>query len=116
MKNIFTFLVFAVIMGLGVQDSFGQQLSQKEDRPEVIAKQKVQELSKSLNLSDDQQRTLFRAFVAKEVSYKKNISGKDLSDPAVAATKKEADATLEEAMKKTLSEDQYAAYKAKKKN
>lgn len=116
MKKYMTFLIFTIIMGLGIQSSFGQQLSQNEDRPEAIAKQQVKEMSKTLNLTDDQQRTLFRAMVTKEVAYKKSISGKDLSDPAVMQAKKEADAAFEKALKKTLTEEQMAAYKKGKSN
>ncbi|MBG42673.1 MAG: hypothetical protein CL530_01775 [Aequorivita sp.] len=97
-------------MLLGVQTTSAQQLSQDKSRPEVIAKTETAKLTEALNLSGDQSRTVFRALVAKEVSYQKNVDGKDLKDAAVATEKKKIDAQLKDAMKKTLNDEQYAQW------
>lgn len=110
MKNLFKVLAFTLAMFAGVSTMQAQQLSQTQDRPEVIAKTKVAELSPKLELTGDQQRSMFRAMVANESNYKKHLAGKDLSDPAVAANKKKFDDVLETSMKKLLSPKQYAKW------
>ena len=110
MKNLLTVFAFAVTMLLGVQTTSAQQLSQDKNRPEVIAKTETAKLTEALNLSGDQSRTVFRALVAKEVGYQKNVEGKDASSAAVIAEKKKIDDELKAAMKKTLSDAQYASW------
>ncbi|WP_310991291.1 hypothetical protein [Aequorivita marina] len=110
MKKIVTVFVFAITMILGVQTSSAQQLAQDNSRPEVIAKTKTAELTKTLDLTGDQSRTIFRALVAKEVGYQKSIKGKDLKSAAVSSEKKQLDANLDAAMKKTLNADQYSKW------
>ena len=110
MKNLLTVFAFAVTMLLGVQTTSAQQLSQDQSRPEVIAKTEAAKLTEALNLSGDQSRTVFRALVAKEVGYQKNVEGKDASSAAVIAERKKIDDELKAAMKKTLSDAQYASW------
>lgn len=110
MKNILTVFAFAVTMFMGVQTISAQQLSQDNSRPEVIAKTETAKLTETLNLNGDQGRTIFRALVAKEVGYQKNVAGKDLKNASVAAEKKKLDDQLKDAMKKTLTADQYAKW------
>ncbi|MGO3182718.1 MAG: hypothetical protein ACTIJ9_07795 [Aequorivita sp.] len=110
MKKIVTVFVFALTMILGVQTSSAQQLSQDNSRPEVIAKAETAKLTESLDLNGDQSRTIFRALVAKEVGYQKSVQGKDLKNAAVSSEKKKLDTQLKEAMKKTLTDDQYAEW------
>ena len=107
MKQLITVFVFAITMLLGVQTTSAQSLSQDKSRPEVIAKAETAKLTESLGLSGDQGRTVFRALVAKEVGYQKNVDGKNLMDASVASEKKKLDDQLKEAMKKTLTADQY---------
>jgi hypothetical protein len=107
MKNIITVFAFAVTLLLGVQTTSAQSLSQDKNRPEVIAKAETAKLTESLGLNGDQGRTVFRALVAKEVGYQKNVAGKDAKDATVASEKKKLDDQLKEAMKKTLTADQY---------
>ena len=107
MKQLITVFVFAITMILGVQTTSAQSLSQDKSRPEVIAKAETAKLTESLGLSGDQGRTVFRALVAKEVGYQKNVDGKNLKDASVASEKKKLDDQLKEAMKKTLTADQY---------
>ncbi len=110
MKNILTVFAFAVTLLLGVQTSSAQQLSQDKSRPEVIAKAETAKLTETLNLSGDQGRTIFRALVAKEIGYQKNVDGKDAKSTSVVAEKKKLDDQLKEAMKKTLTAEQYAKW------
>ena len=107
MKKVFTVIVLAFILLLGVNTAGAQTLTQDQDRPEVIAKAKAADLKETLNLNDDQQRGVFRALVANEVNYKKNILGKDETNAAVIANKKKGDEALNAAMKKTLTAVQY---------
>ncbi|HPF12257.1 MAG TPA: hypothetical protein PKW08_06880 [Flavobacteriaceae bacterium] len=107
MKNLFKIIAFSFVMFLGMSTMSGQTLKQDQNSPEVIAKQKTADLSDKLGLNGDQQRAVFRALVVKENSYAKDINGKDLSNANVMAAKKKYDATLDENMKKALTEEQY---------
>ena len=107
MKKILTVIIPVLLLMLGVNTAGAQTLTQDQDRPEVIAKAKAADLKETLNLNDDQQRSVFRALVSNEVNYKKNILGKDESNAAVIASKQKNDAALKAAMKKTLTAVQY---------
>lgn len=97
-------------MFIGVQTSSAQQLSQDKSRPEVIAKTESAKLTETLGLNGDQGRAVFRALVAKEVGYQKNVDGKDAKSAPVATEKKKLDDQLKDAMKKTLTDEQYAKW------
>ena len=110
MKNVLTVFAFAASMLFGMQNISAQQLSQDSSRPEVIAKTETAKLTETLNLNGDQSRAIFRALVAKEVSYRKNVTGKDANSAAVTAEKKKIDAQLNDAMKKELTDAQYTSW------
>lgn len=110
MKNILTVLAFAASMFFGAQSVSAQSLSQDNTRPEVIAKEETRVITDQLSLNGDQQRAVFRALVAKEVNYQKNVTGKDLSNEAVQADKKKYDVELQGTMKKILTDAQYAQW------
>ena len=110
MKNLLTVLAFAATMLFGGQMVSAQSLSQDNNRPEVIAKEKTNELSQELGLNGDQQRAVFRALVSKEVSLQKSTKGKDLNSTPVKAEKDKIDADLQVAMKKILTDAQYAQW------
>ncbi|NND62097.1 MAG: hypothetical protein HKN48_02765 [Flavobacteriaceae bacterium] len=107
MKKIIKIVAFSFVILLGTSTLSAQELTQNQDRPEVVAKQQVAALSDVLDLNGDQQRAVFRALVSKESNYRKNVNGKDLNNATVLANKKKYDATLDAAMKKTLSKSQY---------
>ncbi|MGK0427640.1 MAG: hypothetical protein ACJAUR_001754 [Ulvibacter sp.] len=107
MKNVITVIAFTLVTLLGINSAVAQGLTQDADRPEVIAKTKTADLSETLQLNGDQQRSVFRALVANEVSYKKNISGKNPSDAQVISDKKKFDDALMTSMKKTLTPEQF---------
>ena len=107
MKNLLKTIAFTFIIALGINTSSAQGLTQNTDRPEVIAKKKSSELSKTLSLNGDQERAVFRALVSKEVGYKKQVDGKDANSPTVISEKKKIDAALIASMKNTLTPEQY---------
>jgi hypothetical protein len=115
MKNLLTVIAFAFVMVLGVQNTSAQNLTQDQDRPEVVAKTQTAELTETLGLTGDQSRSVFRALVANEVNYRKHVQGKDLSNPTVAADKKKFDDVLKTTMQKTLTEAQYKKWLAMQK-
>ncbi len=110
MKNILTVLAFAASMFIGTQSISAQSLSQDTNRPEVIAKEQTHQLTEALSLNGDQTRAVFRALVAKEVSYQKSVTGKDLSSTPVKADQKKIDTELQASMKKILTDAQYAQW------
>lgn len=112
MKNLITLFAFSLFMLFNTNSAFGQRLTQSADRPEVIAKTETANLNEKLQLNGDQQRSVFRALVAKEVNYRKHIDGKDLSDVKVSADKKKFDDVLMTSMKKTLTPEQFKQWKA----
>lgn len=107
MKKFITGIAFAVIVLFGMNTATAQSLSKDNSRPEVVAKTTVAKMSKDLDLTGDQQRALFRAYVQKEVGYKKDVAGKDLKNAAVIASKKKHDAALAASAKKALTPAQY---------
>lgn len=112
MKNILKVVAVSFVMLLGMGSMNAQTLKQESNKPEVIAKEKTAQVSKALNLSGDQERTIFRAFVINESNTKKNIAGKDANDPTVRTLKKKYAETLEESIKKVLTADQYKKWQA----
>lgn len=110
MKNVLTVFAFAVSLFLGVQNGTAQELSQDSSRPEVIAKAETETITQTLSLDGTQSRAVFRALVAKEVGYKKNVTGKDANSASVKAEKKKLDDQLKVEMKKILTADQYAQW------
>ncbi len=116
MKNLIKVIAIAFVMTLGVNTAMAQNLSEDQDRPEVVAKSKVADISAKLGLSGDQQRAMFRSYVAYEVSYSKNVKDKDMTDPNVIAEKNKAQETLKTAMKKTLDAKQFERWLAMQKS
>lgn len=107
MKKIVTKIAFALFMLIGMQAVSAQSLSQNQDRPEVIAKKTVAELSQTLDLNGDQQRTLFRAYVSRISNYRKEVESKPSTNAGVTEAKRKIDAAFKESVKKALSEEQY---------
>ena len=113
MKNFLTIVAFALVMVFGVQNTNAQSLKQNEQKAEVVAKAQVAELANELNLSGEQQRTLFRAFVQKEVNYRKQVNGKNANDATVVANKKKIDETFKTTVKQYLTDEQYQQWLSK---
>jgi hypothetical protein len=110
MKKLFSLVAFAFIMLLCVQNVSAQNISQNQDRPEVIAKNQLVNLSDQLSLTGDQSRTLFRALVTKEVSIRK--SELDENKTTMVIDKKKADELFYIEMKKTLTTQQFTKWES----
>jgi len=107
MKNLLSIIAFAFVMMLSTQNVSAQNLSQNQDRPEVAAKAELHNLTNQLNLSGDQGRTLYRALVTKEVSYKKSAEANGADSTQFASDKKKADDVFYAEMKNILKDDQF---------
>lgn len=104
MKKLIPLLLIAFAFIFSAQDVNAQQ------RPEEIAKLKVAELSQNLDLSGEQQRSLWRVLVKKEAAYAKQVAGQDLNSATVANSKKEIEATFDKEIKEILTPEQYKKY------
>lgn len=110
MKNLLSVIAVAFVLIFSTQNITAQDLKENQERAEVVAKGQVAELTNQLNLTGDQSRTLYRAFVTKEVNYRKLVNGKDINNSQVASDKKKTDDVFTTAMKATLTKEQYAKY------
>jgi hypothetical protein len=115
MKNLLSVFALAMVLLFSANNMTAQSLSQDGDRPEVIAKTKVAELSEKFSLNGDQQRALFRAYTAHYSNYRKHVEGKNQKDAAVVASRKKFDAALQENVKKQLTAEQYKQWLAMQK-
>ncbi|MCT8338678.1 hypothetical protein MG296_01300 [Flavobacteriaceae bacterium TK19130] len=107
MKNLLKILVVALITVAGVQTTTAQSLSQDQDRPEVIAKNQVAEMSETLNLTGEQQRYLFRYHTSYISNMKKYIEPKNQNSDATIADKEKLQNELKKYVQKVLDENQY---------
>lgn len=107
--HIFILGIFLFI-GIGAQ---AQGLAVANDRPEAIAKEKASEICDQLNLTGDQERALFRAYVKREVGIKKHVADKDPNSPAVVQQKAKLDNELSKAVEKELTPEQFQEWKTK---
>ena len=99
MKRIIALLALMLFSLVGMNTAEAQELNRSKDRPEAIAKEQVAELTPTLGLNGEQQRTLFRVLVKNETSKKKG---------------EEYD--LDAEMKKALSPEQYKKWLSLKDN
>ena|SRR5690625_560001 len=116
MKKALYILTLSILLFLGGTAVQAQGLTITNDRPEDIAKAKVSMLDAQLDLSGDQQRALFRAYVKREVDYKKYIADKDTNSSAVKQQKTKIKNNLENAVKKELTAEQFAQWEKEFKN
>lgn len=111
MKKILSTATLGVLLFLGSIAVQAQGLTVSDNRPENIAKEKVSMINDQLELSGDQQRALFRAYVKREVGIKKHIADKDSNSPAVQQQKSTLDNNLEKEVQKELTPEQFAQWK-----
>lgn len=116
MKKFLSVVAFAFIIALGGQSMQAQSLSQDNSRPEAKAKIQLAELNKSLDFTADQERSLFRAFVQKEVNYNRYVNADGVTPEEAKKNKAKYDAAFDAAMRRTLTDAQYAKWAAMKKN
>jgi len=108
MKNLLSIIVLVIVFS--VQSVSAQSLTQDQDRPEVAAKAQVNKLTNELDLSGEQSRTLYRAFVIHEVDYRKLIEDKNSTKEKINSEMKKLDAILDASIKKTVSKEQYSKW------
>ena len=107
MKRIFKLALLTLVLGLFSQTMNGQTFTASGDKPDEMAKAELSQLDKDLNLSDEQERTLFRAIVKREVEYRKSVKGKDPNNPNVAHVARKLEENFNNSMKETLTDKQY---------
>ncbi len=112
MKRFFQLVLLVVAVGFASQGTQAQTLTVSKDKPEVVAKAAVSKLAAPLSLTDEQERTLFRLFLAKEVNYNKSVKGKDMSNPNVSYSAAKIEENLENGMKDALTPKQFNKWKA----
>ena len=115
MKKFLSIAAFAFVMVLGSQSLQAQSLSQDNSRPEAIAKMQIAELDKSLDFTADQERALFRAFVQKEVNYKRYVNKEGISEVDAKANRAKYENAFDQAMRAALTDAQYSKWKSLKK-
>ncbi|MCR9182915.1 MAG: hypothetical protein NXH73_08310 [Flavobacteriaceae bacterium] len=93
MKKLITLVLIAFAFIFSVQDVNAQQ------RPEEVAKLKVAELSQTLDLTGDQQRSLWRVMVKKESALAK-----------AGESTQEIESTFDKEIKEILTPEQYQKY------
>ena len=113
MKKIVSTATLGILLFLGSVVVHAQGLTVSDKRPENIAKEKISMIQKEIELSGDQQRALFRAYVKREVGIKKHIADKDPKSPAVQQQKSILNNELEKAVEKELTVEQFAQWKQK---
>jgi|SRR5690554_12179 len=111
MKKIVNTATLGVLLFLGSIAVQAQGLAVSDKRPENIAKEKVSMINEQLDLSGDQERALFRAYVKREVGIKKHIADKDANSPAVQQQNAILNKDLEKAVEKELTAEQFAQWK-----
>lgn len=111
MKKILSTAALGFLLFLGSTAVQAQGLTVSDNRPENIAKEKVSMINDQLELSGDQQRALFRAYVKREVGFKKYIADKDTNSPAVKQQKSTLDKDLEKEVQKELTPEQFVQWK-----
>lgn len=107
MTRFFKLALLTLVFGLFSQNMQAQTLSESSDKPDVVAKAELAKLDKALKLTDEQERTLFRALVKHEVEFRKSVKGKDPNNPNVSYTSKKIKENLDAEMKAALTDKQY---------
>lgn len=111
MKKILSTVALGFFLLLGTTVVQAQGLTVSNDRPEAIAKELVSKISEKMDLTGDQERALFRAYVKREVGIKKHVADKDISSPAVKQQVTLLDNDLVTAVKKELTPEQFQEWK-----
>lgn len=104
MKKIVTLLLLGTAFFLGTQNSHAQDEFRKQ------AKEQVLKLDKMLQLSPDQEKKVYRAYVSNEINYG-NLEENKENDKGWKASKHKVDASLWKVMEETLTPEQFKKYK-----
>ena len=107
MKKLATLCIFIFALLLGTQTISAQDESKM---PEAIAKEKTYRLSQEFGLDGDQQRLVWRAFLAREKA-KEEISQGNYSETEIKNIYRKVDDSFHTSMKEYLGEQQYEKFK-----
>ncbi|MBW2962685.1 hypothetical protein [Mesonia aestuariivivens] len=110
MKKIITF--FAITIGLLVSSANlsaqNSKMSTEEIRKE--AQQKVVQLDKQLNLSQEQEKLVSRQYYSRILNYDEHLNGQE-KDEKYRLNKEKFDTSFMMQMKKILDDKQFAKFK-----
>ena len=99
----FTFALFGGMQTINAQDSFNMV----EEQVKIDSK----ELTKLLNLDDNQSALVWRSMLAKERAYFKKVNGVDPNEPNLVKIKDKINTTYHSKMAEILTEAQYEKFK-----
>ena len=107
MKKILLYCSMIVILLLGTQSIVAQE---EIKNPEAIAKEKTYKLSQEIGLDGNQQRLVWRTFLAREKA-KIEIEKSDLSAKHNEKAFMKADESFQISMQEYLTDEQYGKFK-----
>lgn len=107
MKKLFTLCIFVFALFLGTETVSAQDATKM---PEVIAKEKTYKLSQEFGLSGEQQRLVWRAFLAREQA-KLEVAEGSYSEAEIKNIYKKVDDSFHTSMQKYLGDEQYEKFK-----
>lgn len=108
MKKVINILSIVFFLFLGSTMVQAQGLAVPVDRSETVAKEMISLIQEKIELSGDQQRALFRAYVKREVGLRKYAGD---NSPEVIQQKEKLNTDLEKAVKKELTTEQFSQWK-----
>lgn len=109
MKRLLHIFIIGFLIITG--NLYAQGLRVSHDKPESIAKEKVDQIVTALDLNGSQERALFRAYVKHEVGFKKYIDNNDVKPEANSKEKANLVMDLEKAVRKELTPEQFERWK-----
>lgn len=109
MKRLLHIFIIGFLVTTG--NIYAQGLRVSGDKPESIAKEKVDQIVSALDLNGNQERALFRAYVKHEVGFKKYIDNSDLQSGSNSQEKANLVMDLEKAVRKELTAEQFERWK-----
>lgn len=107
MKKLATLCIFILALFWGTETTFAQDATKM---PEAIAKEKTYKLSQEFGLDGDQQRLVWRAFLAREKA-KQEIAEGNYSEAETKNIFKKIDDSFFTSMQKYLGDEQYEKFK-----
>lgn len=103
MRNLFKILAIALFFSVGTQQVQAQTLSKDNNRPETLVKQRIAELDRQLDLTDTQERTLFRAMMSRVMAERK-------ARQAGATVSKATEDKFVKSVRETLTKEQFESW------
>ncbi len=107
MKKLFTLCLFTMTLFLGTQSISAQDTSKT---PEAIAKEKTYKLTQEFGLDGNQQRLIWRTFLAREKA-KLEIASGSFSKTEVKNINIKVDDSFHTSMEQHLDAQQYEKFK-----